>query len=87
MPAVPRHNTIQLGSQTLDKVTDGPAFPDVFLKVDHIKSILKFGIRFMDRSHSEKEVPVTGRYTAAGKTGSPFSDDTPGRVEIVRKRA
>ena len=30
----------------------------------------------MDRSHSEKKVPATGRYTAAGQTGSPFPDDT-----------
>ncbi len=30
----------------------------------------------MDRSHSEKEVPATGRYTAAGPTESLFSDDT-----------
>lgn len=30
----------------------------------------------MDRLHLGKEVPATGRYTAAGPTGSLFSDDT-----------
>ena len=83
MPVASRHNTIQLGSQTLDKISDGPAFPDVFLKVNHTKSILRFDIRFMDRSHSETKVPATGRYSVAGQTGSLFSDDKPGRVEIV----
>lgn len=84
-PVASRHNTIQLGSQTLDKVSNGPAFPDVFLKVDHTKSILRFNIWFMDRSHSEKEVPATGRYTAAGPTGGTFRTIQPRRVEIVRK--
>lgn len=46
-PAASRHNTIQLGSQALDKIANGPAFPDVFLKVDHTKSILRFDTRFM----------------------------------------
>lgn len=85
MPAASRHNTIQLGSQTLNEISDGPAFPDMLLKVNHTKCILKFDIWFMDRLHSEKKVPATGRYTAAGPTGGPFRTIRPGRVEIVRK--
>ena len=84
-PAASRHNTIQLGSQALDKVANGPTFPDVFLKVDHTKSILRFNIWFMDRLHSEKKVPATGRYIAAGSTGGPFRTIQPRWVEIVRK--
>lgn len=85
MPTAPRHNTIQFGSQTLDKISNGPAFPDVFLKVKHTKSILKFDIRFMGRSHLGKKVPTTGRYTAAGPTGDTFRTIQPRWVEIVRK--
>ena len=87
IPAASRHNTIQLGSQALDKVANGPAFPEVFLKVNHTKSILKFDIWFMDRLHLGKKVPATGRYTAAGPTGSTFRTMHPRRVEIVRKGA
>ena len=39
----------------------------------------------MDRLNSETKVPATGRYTAAGQTGSPFRTIQPERVEIVRK--
>lgn len=85
MPAASRHNTIQLGSQALDKVSDGPAFPDVFLKVNHTKFILRFDIRFWNRPVQKKEGPATGRYSAAGQTGSPFRTIQPERVEIVRK--
>ena len=86
-PAASRHNTIQLGSQALDKVSNGPAFPDVLLNVNHTKSILKFDIRFWNRPIQKWKVPATGRYTAAGPTESLFPDDKPGRVEIVRKGA
>ena len=86
-PTASRHNTIQLGSQALDKISDGPAFPDVFLKVNHTKSILRFNTWFMDRLHSETKMPATGRYPAAGRTGSPFRTTQPRRVEIVRKGA
>lgn len=84
-PAASRHNTIQLGSQALDKVANGPTFPDVLLKVNHTKSILRFDIRFMGRLHLGKKVPATGRYTAAGPTGGSFRTIQPRRVEIVRK--
>ena len=88
MPAASRHNTIQLGSQALDKVSDGPAFPDVFLKVNHTKSILRFNIWFLEPACPiKKEGPATGRYSAAGQTGSPFRTIQPERVEIVRKGA
>lgn len=84
-PAASRHNVIQFRSKAFNKISDGPAFPDVLLKVNHTKSILKFDIWSMDRLHLGKKVPATGRYIAAGPTGGSFRTIRPGWVEIVRK--
>lgn len=75
-PTAPQHNTIQLGSQALDKVSNGPAFPDVFLKVDHTKSILRFDIRFM-AGPFRKEGAGHGQKHSGGTNRRLFSDDTP----------
>ena len=53
--------------------------------VNHTKFILRFDIRFWNRPVQKKEGPATGRYSAAGQTGSPFRTIQPERVEIVRK--
>lgn len=84
-PTASQHDVIQFRSKAFNKISDGPAFPDVFLKVNHTKSILRFNTWFMGRLHLGKRVPATGRYTAAGPTGGPFRTIQPQRVEIVRK--
>ena len=75
MPAASRHDVIQFGSQALDKIANGPAFPDVFLKVDHTKSILRFDIRFM-AGPFRKEGAGHGPIHSGGTNRKPFSDDT-----------
>lgn len=76
-PAASRHNTIQLGSQALDKIANGPAFPDVFLKINHSKSILRFDIRFWNRPIQKRTRRPRADIQRQDQPEVLFSHDTP----------
>lgn len=86
-PTTSRHDVIQFRSKAFNKIAYGPAFPNVFLKVNHTKSILRFDIRFWSRPIQKRKCRPRADTQRRDKPEVLFRTIQPERVEIERKRA